>query len=293
MDITQTKPYGLIPEAIPDSHPTAHQVFGSPAVADLPDNCILPDIVGPTDQGMTSFCYAYCVRQLCSDQDGIVYDENWQVAAAGRVNGSSTVNGCSALVAMDSGVIWGPLAATDAPAGMTWENKGPAFIADYKNWPAGLALKAAKHEKVSVLNIDGPYDDFDNVRAQIYAKQRHIAFATKWYSVFNAAGPDGFVPATILPNIRLANAIFSWHMYEAMDYVTVNGTPYIRCKPHEGAAYGNAGLVLLDRATVNFLIEDPLACALMYGDVPVSLAQKLAAEAVVVEKEFERLATLL
>ena len=287
---TTLKNYGLIPEKISRIHPTTHQVFGSvgrPEIAPLQ----LPDIVGPTNQGETSFCFAYCLRQLCSDQDNILYDENWNVIAASKVYGQSTLNGAPALSAMESMVEYGALAEIDAPEGMTWETKTPAFIADPSNWPLDeLYLKAARHEKPAVLSVDGPYDAFDNIRSAIQMHRRHVALATKWLPAFNMAQGDGFIPSTLLPSIKDPTTPFTWHMYEAMDFDTIGGVDVIRVKPHESASYGKGGYAYLDRDTINFLDSDPLANAFMFADVPISIVRRLQIQSQSVEDIFAELA---
>lgn len=284
------KNYGLIPQKISRLHPTTHQVFGSLALQEIAP-LQLPDLVGPTDQGETSFCADYCARQLASDMDGIVYDENWNVVITGRVYGQSALNGAPALDALQAQVEYGGLSIIDAPADMTWEEKGPSFIADPMNWPMDeLYLKAATHEKASVLSVDGPHDAFDNIRSAIQMHKRHVGLATKWFSVFNDAQGDGFIPPTLLPEIHDPAALFAWHMYEAMDFDTINGVDIIRVKPHEGASYGKGGLSYFDRVTVNFLCSDPLANALMFGDVPINVIQRLQIQKQSLEDIFAELA---
>lgn len=278
------KQYGLVPKALPKGHPTTHQVFGSIAPADLPPTLVLPDLVGPTDQGSSSFCYAYAVRQLASDQDGVVYDENFTISRVSEIAGEVLTEGASALDAMHSAVEFGLLKLADAPPGMIWEEKGAEFISDWKNWPMPLNELAAPAEKPSVLSVDGPYDDFDNIRSAMMKHKRHVALATQWFFEFNNPGSDGSIayPDTTQP--------FSWHMYEAMHYDVINGVEKICIKPHEGAAYGQGGYAWLDRPTINMLVEHPLACALMFGDVPANVIQRLAIQHLSLEQIFEEIA---
>lgn len=264
------KTYGLIPKALPADHPTTHMVFGSAALSDIQDVLGLPDVVGPTDQGDTNFCTCYTTRQLASDIDGVVYDENWNVAMTGEMEGAPITNGAPALDAMNALIMKGSLALADAPQGMTWEEKGPAFVADWRNWPLPLAQKAAQHEQMAVLGVEGPYDAFDNVRAYITAHRRHVAFATKWYQEFNEANPSGCIP---MPDF--SSTVFSWHMYEAMDLDVVNGEPVIRMKPHEGKDYGKDGYVYFNRDVVNNLFKEPLATKVTYKEIPADVFARL------------------
>lgn len=289
------KQYGLIPQdyrEIIRARATTHQVFGSMAPSTLLSSLVIPDYVGPTDQGATPFCFAYCTRQLLSDQHGVLYDENWNVAKSAETWGQSVVipGGCPALVAMDAMVAFGPLRASEAPQGMTWEERSPEFVADYKNWPAILDRKAAPDEEGSVFPVDGPYDDFDNVRSYMQMHKRHVAFATKWYQGFNYPGTDGIIApiGTASPENPDA-AAFSWHMYEAMDFDTINGIEYIRIKPHEGIGYGKGGYAYLDRATVNTLIGDPQAAALVFSDAPASIVDRMRIQALSLQEIFEEL----
>jgi hypothetical protein len=290
MPTKKLKNYGLIPQdyrEILRKRATTHQVFGSIAPANLPTRLILPDIVGPTDQGTTSICFSYCTRQLLSDQLGIVFDENWALAKAGETNGQPVATGCQALTAMEAMVKFGPLALTLCPPGMTWEEKGVDFVANWKNWDPSLDLKAAPNEQGSVLPVDGPYDDFDNVRSFMQMHQRHVAFATKWYTEFNNPNPDGTVkdPGTLEPT-----SIYSMHMYEAMDFDVVGGQEVIRIKPHEGASYGVGGYAYLNRSQVNNIIEDPFAAALCFSDAPTNVLQRMQIQNLSLEEIFDELA---
>lgn len=281
---TPLKKYGLIPKALPNRHPTTHQVFGSLIASDIPATVLLPDLVGPTDQKDTSICYSYAVRQLASDQDGIVYDENFTVAKVSETAGAVLTEGAPALDAMQSAVKFGLLEAKNAPAGMTWEEKGVDFISDWHNWPMPLDELAAPREKTSVLSVNGPHDAFDNIRSAIASHKRHVALATQWFMEFNDAAGDGSVQ---VPDAR---GPYSWHMYEAMDYDVIGGVEKIRVKPHEGKGYGQNGYAWFDRQTIDLLLSNPLANALMFGDVPTSVLQRLAVQHISLEEIFEELA---
>lgn len=279
--------FGLVPRPIPASHPKTHIILGSIAQADIPDHFVIPDIVGPVDQVSTDFCTAYTTRELCSDLDGVVYDENWNVATTGKIVGSPILGGTSAQDAMRAPIVYGSLKVSEAPAGMTWEQKGPAFIADADNWPPPTFLYAAKHEQVASLVVDGPYDAFDNLRSAMVKNNRSVGLATKWYfSSFNNIGPSGLITSPLNPN----DPSFSYHMYTAKELDIVNGNPVVWMKPYEGAGYGRRGMVAFDRATINALYG-PLAfgSAFMYGNVPPSILQRMEDEAATLEQIFLKL----
>lgn len=280
-----TKNKGLIPQALPRNHPTTHQVFGTMAPADLPATLMLPDIVGPVDQGDTSICYAYCTRQLCSTEDGVLYDENWNIEATSEQYGFSAENGAPALVAMQAMITYGPLLATDAPAGMTWQEKGVPFLAQPSNWPAGLHLKAAPHEQSSVLSVAGPYDAFDNIRAQICQHNRPTALATRWYLGFDTPDAGGNPE----PNPIIPTSFVAWHMYEAMGFDVVGGNEMIWVKPHIGTA-GKNGYECFDRATINTLMADTQAGAFLFGDVPQSVVSRMQIQNLSLTEIFDELA---
>lgn len=283
MDPKPLKQYGLIPQEIPRTHPNTHQVFGTMSPSDIPDTLEIVDTVGPVDQDGTSFCFAYCPRQLCSDMDNILYDENWNVVATAETWGQSTENGAPALEAMQAMIYRGPLAASDAPPDMTWQLKGPPFIANPANWPASLNAKAAPHEKSSVLTVDGPYDDFDNCRAWMAAHKRGVASATQWYAGFNEPDGNGIVHIS-------AGTEFTWHMYELMGYDVIAGTQVIKLKPHEGASYGKGGYSYIGREDFNALVENKTANVLVFGDVPQSVVNRMQIQTLSLEQIFEELA---
>lgn len=265
------KNYGLIPKKTPRFHPTAHQIFGTPDISTLPIKFDINDLVGQVDQGDTNFCFGYCIRQLCSDIDQKVFDENYCISRVSKLMGASAVNGAPALTAMQSMIAFGPLPQSEAPVSFTWQEKGPEFIANPANWPTSLDAIAATFERIGVSNVNDPnsgLDAFDNVKAQMFQHNRSVTLATQWYPDFDTPGSSGMINATV------NTSEFSWHMYEVMGFDTIDGNQYVKVKPHLGNK-GLAGYEYFNRATVNMLAKNPLANVLIFTDTPQDLGTKI------------------
>lgn len=265
MNDTPLKSYGLIPEILSARTPTAHALFGSPSPSLIADTFEVPDLVGPVDQGDTNFCTCYTSRELETDIKGEVYDENWNVAATSRLYGQPILQGAPATLALRALRIYGGNKLSAVPSGMTWQDKGQAFIADWKNWDPSLFESAASNELPGAVDvIDGPLDAFDSIRAQMQMHKRSIALATPWYAFFNSPDSSGAVPDLPLTGPS------SWHMYAAKRCDVIGTTQVIWMKPWEGAGFGKGGYVALTRSQVNALLANPQANALMIPDVPVA-----------------------
>lgn len=280
--------FGLVPKPLPRNHPNTHQLFGTPSPLTLPASFGLPDARGPIDQGNTNLCTQETTTELCSDMDGVVYDENWAAAVTSKLNGAPILNGVDALTAMQAMVLFGPLLQSLSPESMRWQKMGESYVETIGNWDPALFLKAAPNERKGVLAVDGgQYDAFDTFRAQMYAHKRSIGFATKWfYDSFNNPASNGI----ILPPSAGQLADFTYHMYAIKGWATLpDGNLYLKIKPWEGPTYGLGGYVFLDRATVNMLDADRNAAALMFCDVPQNVLQNLLLQNQSLREIFEEL----
>ena len=262
MNENQPKNFGLIPRLPSKLLPRTHQVFGTPSPLNLPPSYDVGDVIGPVDQGATRFCAEYTTRELCADIDKLPYDVNWNVAVTGKLAGAPIVNGTDPQTAMEAMVIFGLLHPEQCPQGYTWQEKGPDFISEWRNWPNDCFLKAAEHERkgFDLHLIDGPYDPFDDIRAQMYLHKRSAGMATQWYTHFNNPDSDGCIPT---PDVLGG---YSWHMYTAKGWDIVQGVPRLKVKPYEGAGYGKGGYSYFTREQVNFLAQNPMAHFLMFAD---------------------------
>lgn len=258
----ELKNFGLIPALAPGNYPRTQQVFGTLTLGSIPDELDLGDVVGPVDQGATQFCAEYTTRELCSDIDQTPYSVDWNVAITGKIAGAPITIGTDPHVAMEAMIVYGPLPQSDAPESMTWQERGADFIANWINWPQELFMKAAPHEQsgYSPHIIDGPYDAFDNLRAQILLHKRTAALATQWFGEFNTPTPSGSMPPVVNKDR------FSWHMYTAKGWKVVDGEVRIKIKPYEGAGYGVGGYSYLSRDEINMLEARPEAHFLMFAD---------------------------
>lgn len=235
-----------------------HRNFGSPQLPQLPDEFFIEgDVEGPRDQGVSLFCTAYTVTENNSDIDGVPYDENYQAAMTGRVQGEMIINGADLRSAVSAPTKYGLLPKNFAP--YQWQRDGQNIAADWTKYSQSVIDEAKKHLAPAYFSVDGPYDAFDNIRVAVWnhKPKRGVMVGTPWLSSFNV-GPDGIVPKIT------SGTIASWHAWDIKGYKIINGTKYLVARQWEGENWGDKGYCYFDRETINHLFSIPGSAAFMY-----------------------------
>lgn len=253
---------GLQPHIVPlykkKKQYSFHRTFGAAALTGLPDS--YGPISSDAYQGGTVFCTDYTTAGICSDEDGVPYSPEYNLSKQTlilNVN-PTTFAGATLESAIKVPITFGLLPQDQAP--LTWIKDGQTVVADSKNWPANLDQVAVQNKRPYYFFVDGPYDAFDNFRSAIWLKKLSVGAGMPWYNEYNSVGPDGILPNGVNQE--------SWHAVNICGWQTINGIPYITCKPWAGSNYGKNGVVFFSRGEFNRNMS-------LQGTVAITLAKAL------------------
>lgn len=238
----------------------SHELSFGAAVPSFPES-LNKLRLGVSDQGTSEFCTAYGEATSNGYEKGQIFSPEWQTAAEGEYLGAPINSGADPYPSMQATSIMGSLPIALSP--FTLQEKGEDFIADWNNWPATLnALASAYKSNLIPYYIDGNYDTFGNIQNALYqaflANEKGVVKAFGfWYESWNEQAEDpskrGFIqcpPTNEQPISR--------HRYTFIDWITVNGTPYLVAALTQGSSFGDNGFLYFDRATINQVFANAL-----------------------------------
>lgn len=201
-----------------------HKTFGTVSVPAFPENfSIDAGLTMPNQEadGLPFGCTSYTSSDLCTDEDGLTYDDYSYLYHLTPPGTDS--EGREMRAALSTICKYGP---------------------KNKNGTVGPKRTAYFNIKAS-----GIIDAFDAVRVAIYSTQdekRGVSAATPWFGGF--FGPIAST-ATFDP------AYASWHNHAIKGWKTINGVPYLLSKPWQGPNYGDKGWVYFSREVWNQLMK--------------------------------------
>lgn len=138
------------------------------------------------------------------------------------------------------------------------------FLANWTNWATDLYNFAIKYKDASYFNVDGPLDDFDDIRSALWInrqERRIVLFGSEWMSDWVMA-KNGIIPKE-MPENRLGG-----HAYGFIGQKTINGEVYLIKQGTWGEKYGDHGLYYFPRNIVNQMVKQG------YGKFTVSRTNK-------------------
>lgn len=156
---------GLKPEAKDPRDLKTGALIDLPKLSELPDSFTFQP-VSVKNQYDTDFCSAFATCSVSELQEGVELDPLFSFAASKKLSGDPEAWGQSMSYALKGHCKIGTISQKDAPFDL--DNVDPDKVRDISNFPESLLLKAIEHRKKSYLEITGPYDTFDNVRATIW-----------------------------------------------------------------------------------------------------------------------------
>lgn len=230
--------------------------FGSTNTANLPSTLgrIRMAIEDQDFPVPTDFCTGYSKSKALAYMRGIEMSPEWQVAIEGKYLGEPILDGADPKSAMDAAVLNGALPKQFAH--LSLEKDGAIKISDWRNWGnelAPIALPQAPSGWYAVADDDG--DTFDDIRIALYkawtAEDRAPVMADgEWFREWNDAANNphagGYMPAPITDPIAL-------HDYLFIDWITIQGTPYLVAHLSQGTDFGDKGFLYFDRPTINMI----------------------------------------
>lgn len=209
------------------------------------------------DQYETNFCTEYGEATSGSYEQERDFSGEWETAAAGIYLGAPIMNGADPYPSMQVPTIMGYLPQEVSPFSLI--EKGPEFVAQWKNWPSELAAIASQYRsKLIPYYIDGPHDIFDNVRNALYqaflANEKGVVKAFGfWYESWNEQAEN--ISSAVKGRIRcpdMNEQPVSRHRYTFIDFDTdIVGAPVLVAALTQGEDFGDRGFLYFDRKTIN------------------------------------------
>lgn len=260
---------GLKPTARSRRDFSLTKVFGAPSL-DIPRQYDVEDEKGDINQPRVQedmFCLAYAISELGADEHGIPMDAHFQAAFMGLLAGAPILNGADMRVGIKSGRTFGFLPTSLCP----FHNQDVTreHIADWNNWPWHLVDEAGKYKMPAFFKVDGPYDAFDNHRAQLYRHKpdNGIALGIPWYESFNETGSNGIV--------KPGEGAYFWHAVTVKGYRYINNKEYVRVRSWSGRMFGKNSYGYFTREQFNKLLATAGSISFMYKDIPDNLILSL------------------
>jgi hypothetical protein len=210
-----------------------HRTFGAAALPELPPEYSCDAGLTMPDQNADGFpfgCTGYTQADLCTDEDGIVFDAAFTYRKTCELEGHDTTSGCQIRNSLKTTIAYGLIPKNDP-------NQDP--------------LRYRRGKYFNVDKVPG-LDWFDSIRSTLWLnrqERRAISTGTPWYPSFNrsrkgAASLDNSDPASL-----------PWHNWAIKGWKIINGSPYLIAKAWQGADYGDHGWLYFDRPTVNRLMD--------------------------------------
>ena len=222
------------------------------AITKLPKLSELPDEFSHTpleikDQLGSDFCPAFSSIGASELQEGVLLSPEYQFALIKELMGGDVDSfGADLRSAAGSFVRFGSIEQKDCPKGFNVAEKDPAFLRRIENWPAELKAKALIHSKKTYVQVDGPYDSFDNIRATIHLfkdEKRVPIFGVRWAWPVNN------------PYIETPISGGGGHALYAIGFRKVNGRDYLCVVNSYGRNCGENGIFYFSREVINEFVS--------------------------------------
>lgn len=157
------------------------QVFPLPKLAELPEEYRVP-VLTLDDQKSSDFCAASASSKASEYQEGEPLSFEYLFAVAKQLEGGDPdAFGLQLRTVMKAHQKIGTVNRKQAPYSL--ENKPASFLRRIENWPATLLDLATLHRKKAYIEVAGPYDHYDNLRAAIWLfrqEKRLPVFGVVW-----------------------------------------------------------------------------------------------------------------
>ncbi len=194
----------------------------------------------------SNFCTAAATSAGREYQEKVELSMEFQAAVISQLCGYLITQGANPRLALQAAVLYGSLEKAVAPFSLA--DHAPEFLADWKNWPDPLYLKAAPHEAQSYFDaFDGPHDHFGNLLASLFKAQADngvVICTTQWYEEWNSPF-NGIVP------LGSPKTAYGWHDWIIIDWTLINGEKYAVGQNSYGEGYGDHGLFYLSADNIN------------------------------------------
>lgn len=250
-------------------------VFGATKAKDIPTTTIGNKPLKIKDQKKLDFCTGFATTEVSEDQEELELDPLFQFAQIKRVIGSFEGYGADLRSAGLALVTYGSLPQKFAP--YTVDSHDRDFLANWENYDEKFSNIAVTYKKKSMFFVDGPNDDFDNIRATLWENRKKkvsVIAGVMWRDAWTTA-PGGVVPAT-----GWENSSGGGHCIKIFDQTTINGVLYLMVQNSWGIDAGDKGVFYFPREVVNgqfapygqiFFSDMPVEDAKYYNENGISI----------------------
>lgn len=248
------KQFALLPLSEDERDFSHDRVFGSTALADLPDGDFFasePLEIKNQDINYTSdFCAAYAAAAVSEDQEGMALCPEYTFAKAKQLKGDFSAYGLNLRDICQAGCKFGFLAREYDPFHCETENRPDRdYLANWNNWPGDLDMLAWEHAKNSFFKVDGPYDTFDNFRSVLYknaSEQRSILTGALWRESWKDAR-GAYVDVGSYDESERGNG----HAFKVFGWMQAKGKTWLVAQLSDGVENGDKGIYYFSREVVN------------------------------------------
>lgn len=185
----------------------------------VPDQETPDNNFNPMVPSMPYGCTNYASCEICTDEDGILYNPSWleSITHANENKGADVRTVLKAVI--QKGV-------EDQQGTLHYGH--PAFFN---------------------IQSSGAIDSFDAARLAMLsasAEHRSVSVGSPYWGEWGGVQADGILPA---PQYNLQYC--SWHNYVLKGWKTINGVTYLICQMLQGDTYGDHGFAYMSREMCN------------------------------------------
>lgn len=221
-----------------------HRNFGGITPLEFPREFSVDLGITMPDQnaiGLPLGCTGVTQNELCTDQDGIVYDDyEYTYRKTLELEGVYELNkqGCDIRNSLKIICTLGPKTKEEGDEDGEKKARGAYY-----------AIESSK------------FDWFDSFRSVMLTNHQNnntkcaISIGTPWFQEWNSqsVGNNGIVPSVFVYNGDPYS--ISWHNWAIKGWKEINGKPYLIAKTWQGKNYGNTGWSYYDRETINAVMK--------------------------------------
>lgn len=215
-------------------------IIDLPKLEELPREFVLTPLE-IKDQGNTDFCSAFATCAMSELQENTILEPSFSFALGKIISGDLEEWGQDIRIALKAHVKYGALPKETAPYSLYTHPQD--FLRNIANWPKKLLEDAVEHKKKTFFKVTGGYDDFDNIRATIFARKSAVGFGIVW----------GWPASQVIMDEPKTSGV--GHMITAIGWKEIHGEPHIVIQNSYGTDAGEQGIHYFSRAVINDAVK--------------------------------------
>lgn len=198
----------------------------------------------------SDYCASYAAAEVREDQRGITFVPEYTFAKARQLLNDVEEYGLELRDVCMAAIKFGFLERQYDPFHCdTVDRPDRNHIANWKNWSEELDMLAWEHAPNSFVDVDGPYDTFDNFRAFLWKNKmnsRSIITGVKWRGSWTYAEGGYIDTNTYDPNEK-----GSGHALKIFGQMQAKGKIWLVAQLSNGSEVGDKGIFYFSREVIN------------------------------------------